>query len=43
MQKVQDYAIKQGMVTLQQDGVLKVISGITTFDEVVEVTGPIEW
>src|SRR3989338_2721750 len=36
-------ALKQGMVTMQQDGILKVISGITTFDEVESVTGPIKW
>lgn len=40
---IQHYAIKQGMVTMQQDGVLKTISGITTFDEVEGVTGPIKW
>lgn len=40
---IQRYAIKQGMVTMQQDGVLKTISGITTFDEVEGVTGPIKW
>jgi len=36
-------AMKQGMITMQQDGILKVISGITTFDEVEGVTGPIHW
>lgn len=36
-------AIKQGMVTMQEDGVLKVISGLTTFDEVEGVTGPLKW
>lgn len=36
-------ALKQGMVTMQQDGILKVISGVTTFDEVEEVTGPIRY
>jgi len=33
----------QGMVTMQQDGILKVIDGITTFEEVTSVTGPIAW
>jgi type II secretory ATPase GspE/PulE/Tfp pilus assembly ATPase PilB-like protein len=28
---------------MQQDGVLKVLSGITTFEEVEETTGKIEW
>ncbi len=36
-------AIDKGMTTMQQDGILKVISGITTFDEIKGVTGPIEW
>lgn len=36
-------AQKQGMVTIQQDGVLKAISGITTLEEVESVTGPIKW
>jgi type II secretory ATPase GspE/PulE/Tfp pilus assembly ATPase PilB-like protein len=31
------------MVTMQQDGILKVISGITSFEEVEVVTGSIEW
>lgn len=34
-------ALKQGMVTLQQDGILKVISGITTLKEVEIATGPL--
>lgn len=34
------YAIeKQGMVTMQQDGILKVLRGLTTFNEVASVTG----
>lgn len=36
-------AKKQEMVTMQEDGVLKVISGMTTFEEVESTTGPIEW
>ncbi len=36
-------AKKQGMVTLQQDGILKAISGITTLKEVEENTGPLKW
>jgi len=39
--EIQKYALDQGMVTMQEDGVLKVISGITTFDEVEAVTGRI--
>jgi type II secretory ATPase GspE/PulE/Tfp pilus assembly ATPase PilB-like protein len=33
---------KEGMVNMQEDGVLKVIQGLTTFDEVEKVTGPLE-
>ena len=35
-------ALKQGMVTMQQDGILKVISGITSFAEVESITGALE-
>lgn len=35
-------ALKQGMVTMQQDGILKILSGLTTFEEVEGVTGPIK-
>jgi len=41
--EIQEFAIKQGMATMQQDGILKVVSGLTTFDEVEKVTGPIEF
>ncbi len=34
---------KQGMVTMQEDGVLKVLMGQTTLEEVEKVTGKIEW
>ena len=37
------YAKSQEMVSMQGDGILKAITGVTTFDEVVSVTGPIEW
>ncbi len=40
--KIEDFAKKEGMVTLQQDGILKTISGLTTFEEVEKITGPIE-
>ena len=33
----------QGMVKMQEDGILKALLGITTFEEVEEITGPIEW
>ena len=37
------FAREHGMTTMQEDGILKVIVGMTTFDEVEEVTGQIEW
>lgn len=40
---LRNLAIKQGMVSMQDDGILKVIRGVTSFDEVERVTGTIEW
>lgn len=36
-------ARKRGMVTMQEDGVLKVIQGITSLEEVDRTTGIVEW
>ncbi len=36
-------ARKRGMVTMQEDGVLKVILGITSLEEVDRTTGIVEW
>lgn len=36
-------AIRQEMIFLQQDGILKVLRGVTSFAEVEDVTGEIEW
>jgi len=36
-------AQKQEIVTMQQDGILKVIAGLTTFEEVEGATGPLVW
>lgn len=36
-------ARSQGMVTMQEDGLLKVLQGITTTDEVERATGTIKW
>ncbi|MEK7479377.1 MAG: GspE/PulE family protein [Patescibacteria group bacterium] len=36
-------AREAGMVLMQEDGVLKVLEGVTTFQEVEHVTGKIEW
>ncbi len=40
---LKELARKQGMVTMQEDGILKVLEGVTTFNEVESATGPIEW
>lgn len=39
---IKKFALEQEMTTMKQDGVLKIISGITTIEEVEGVTGPIE-
>ena len=36
-------ADSQGMVSMQSDGILKTLLGITSFEEVESVTGKIEW
>jgi type IV pilus assembly protein PilB len=36
-------AKKQGMVTMQEDGILKVLTGVTSFEEVERLTGQITW
>ncbi|TSA44574.1 type II/IV secretion system protein, partial [bacterium] len=41
--QLKDLAKKQGMVTMQEDGLLKVLSGVTSFDEVERLTGEIIW
>lgn len=41
--EIQEYALNQGMVTMQQDGILKVVKGITTFEEVEKLTGPVSF
>ena len=41
--QIKEFAIEQGATIMQQDGVLKVIQGITTFEEVEAVTGTIAW
>jgi type II secretory ATPase GspE/PulE/Tfp pilus assembly ATPase PilB-like protein len=37
-QQIKAKAIAQGMLTLRQDGLVKVLGGITTFDELIRVT-----
>ena len=36
--QISDLAIRQGMITLQKDGIDKVLHGITTIEEVLRVT-----
>ena len=40
---LREVAKRQGMVTMQEDGILKVLEGKTTFGEVENITGVIEW
>lgn len=36
--EIRDQAVKEGMVTMRQDGLMKVIKGLTTIDEVMQAT-----
>ncbi len=36
--EVEDLAVKQGMITMTQDGILKVLEGITSMEEIERVT-----
>jgi len=36
--QIQDIAVKQGMVTMQQDGFIKALQGLTTLEEIMRVT-----
>lgn len=41
---VEETAVKkQGMVRMQEDGLLKALAGITTLEEIERATGPIVW
>lgn len=37
---LKEKAIEKGMITMYQDGLIKVLEGITTIDEVERITGP---
>lgn len=39
---LRELAKKQGMITMQEDGILKVLEGLTSFREVEDVTGSLE-
>jgi len=41
--EIKKLAVEEGMVTLNQDGVLKILRGITTSEEVERVAGLLEW
>ena len=41
--RVRKAARAKGMVYMQEDGILKALSGVTTIEEVEKVTGPINW
>ncbi|MCL4399757.1 GspE/PulE family protein [Patescibacteria group bacterium] len=41
--QLKDLARAQGMVTMQEDGLLKVLQGITSLDEIERLTGPLIW
>ncbi len=36
---VRDLAIQQGMITMQQDGYMKLLAGVTSFDEIERILG----
>jgi len=40
--EVRETAIKRGMVTVQQDGILKTLAHVTSIQEVERVTGPLQ-
>lgn len=39
---MREIAIQEGMITIRQDGILRVLEGITTIEELERVLGPIE-
>jgi type II secretory ATPase GspE/PulE/Tfp pilus assembly ATPase PilB-like protein len=41
--EIEKFSREHGMVLLQEDGILRVLAGITSFEEVEAVTGPIGW
>ena len=41
--RLREVAQRQEMVTMQQDGILKVLEGKTTFEEVEGATGDLVW
>jgi type II secretory ATPase GspE/PulE/Tfp pilus assembly ATPase PilB-like protein len=41
--EIKKAAKENGLVTLQEDGILKALKGITSFEEVERMTGPLEF
>jgi type II secretory ATPase GspE/PulE/Tfp pilus assembly ATPase PilB-like protein len=39
---IRDKAIEDGMVTMEQDGIIKALKGVTTLEEIFRVTGVVE-
>jgi type II secretory ATPase GspE/PulE/Tfp pilus assembly ATPase PilB-like protein len=39
---IQNQAVKEGMITLRQDGFIKALSGSTTLEEVARLTSELE-
>lgn len=36
--QIRDEALRQGMILMAQDGVLRVLEGITSFEEIARIT-----
>lgn len=41
--RLQELAVAQGMTSMQEDGILKALQGLTTLDEVQAATGKLRW
>jgi type II secretory ATPase GspE/PulE/Tfp pilus assembly ATPase PilB-like protein len=41
--EIKSFSAKKGMATIQEDGLIKALSGITTLEEVERITGNIIW
>jgi general secretion pathway protein E len=39
---IRDKAIEDGMITMEQDGIIKALNGVTTLEEIFRVTGAVE-
>ncbi len=41
--EIKKLAVGEGLVTIEEDAIIKVLSGITTLEEVERIMGPVEW